>query len=108
MPHFQKLVSASGDAIQVVGVYNLKYVVGNREIFQPTLVCRDHRRQSILGCNAIKKLAISWIGSRDAFVDDKIVDSVSKKNNISFQENLDPSNYTTEIATVAKLVIPPL
>ena len=37
---------------------------------------------------------------------DEIVDSVDCKNDFAFQENLDPSNYTTEIATVAKLVIP--
>ena len=92
MPHFQKLVSASGDAIPVVGVYNQKYVVGNSEIFQPTFVCWDNHTQSILGCNAIKKLAISWIGSRDVFVYDEIVDSVDSKKDFSFQENLDPSN----------------
>ena len=39
---------------------------------------------------------------------DEIIDQVSNKKNFSFQENLDPSNYTTDIANVAKLVIPPL
>ncbi len=38
MPHFQKLVSASWDIIEVVGVYYLKYSVGNREMFQPSFV----------------------------------------------------------------------
>ena len=54
-----------------------------------------------MGCNAIKKLAISWIGSRDVFVYDEIIDSASNKKYFSFQENLDPSNYTNKIATVA-------
>ena len=64
MPHFQKLVSASGDIMTVAGVYNLKYQIGKREIYQPTFVCHDPNTQNILGINAIGKLAITWVESK--------------------------------------------
>ena len=108
MPHFQKLVSASGDIMTVAGVYNLKYQIGKREIYQPTFVCHDPNTQNILGINAIGKLAITWVESKKKYVYDEIFDSVDKQQNFCFQENIDPSNYTTEISTVDKMTIPPL
>ena len=106
LPHFQKLVSASGDAIHVTGVYNLKYQIGTRSVYQPTFVCTNS--SNILGIDAIGNLQITWVESRNKFVYDEIFDSPSNKKNVCFQENIDPSNFSTEISTVAKITIPPL
>ena len=59
LPHFQKLVSASGDAIHVTGVYNLKYEIGTRTVYQPTFVCTNS--DNILGIDAIGNLKITWV-----------------------------------------------
>ena len=106
LPHFQKLVSASGDAIHVTGVYNLKYQIGTRTVYQPTFVCTNS--DNILGIDAIGNLQITWVESRNKFVYDEIFDSPSAQKKICFQEDIDPSNFATEISTVAKITIPPL
>ena len=105
LPHFQKLISASGDPIHVTGVYNLRYEIGTRIVYQPTFVCTNS--SNILGIDAIGNLQITWVESRQKFVYDEIFDSPSNKKNVCFQENIDPSNYSTEISTVAKITIPP-
>ena len=53
-------------------------------------------------------LQITWVESRKKFVYDEILDSPSNKQKYCFQENINPSNFSTAISTVAKITLPPL
>ena len=55
------MVSASGDPIHVTGVYNLRYEIGTRIVYQPTFVCKNS--SNILGIGAIGHLQITWVES---------------------------------------------
>ena len=107
LPNTTRLVSAGGDDLNVVGVYNLKLTVGGRSIFSPVFVCKGLHSSAILGIDSQAKLGVSYSAAKRVFFFDDILDEPNAKKFV-FQNNMRPENFSTEISTISIVKIPPL
>ena len=107
LPNTTRLVSASGEDLQVVGVYNLKLTVGGKSIFSPIFVCKALHSSAILGIDSISKLGISYCASKQVFFFDEILD-LPNANKFVFQDNINPDkSFTTKLMTAAAIHLNP-
>ena len=105
LPNHTRLVNASGDDLNVVGVYNLQLTVHNRSIYVPTFVCSKLHSAAILGIDSLSKLGICHSAKKNCFFFDDILDQPNAKSFI-FQTN-ETENFSTEISMVEEITLPP-
>ena len=108
LPTNTKLVTADGNDLDVLGVYNIHLTVSNRSLWSPVFVCKKLHSAAILGIDCISKLGIGHSGRKDVFFFDDILDTPNAKSFI-FQENKKSfENFATNISTISTIKIPPL
>ena len=101
MPTNTKLVTADGNDLDVLGVYNIHLTVSNRSLWSPVFVCKKLHSAAILGIDCISKLGIGHSGRKDVFFFDDILDTPNAKSFI-FQENKKSfENFATNISTIS-------
>ena len=104
LPNSTKLVSAGGDDLHVVGVYNLELTVQGRSIFAPIFVCKALHSPAILGIDSISKLGIGFSAAKQVFYFDDILD-LPGASKFVFQSNIEPGNFSTAISTISTVKI---
>ncbi len=115
LPNQTQLITADGNNLDVLGVYNVHITVSNRSIWTPIFVCRKLHSTAILGIDCISKLGIAYSGRLNSFFFDDILNTqnagsfIFQKNEASFEKiaAINDHAHAAGISTVATVKIPP-
>ena len=114
LPSITKLVDASGNDLNVYGVYNLQLTVHGKSIYTPVFVCQKLHSAAILGIDSISRLGIAYSGRKECFFFDEILEQkdanrfVIQTNQVNEISSQRFENFATEMFTTTHVKIPPL